>query len=318
VFRQIHGAVDALTTISDVGYGRQGDSLQLKRQIEMLIEAGSTRVDVVRALVERLFPAAQQHIGGSHYGSDWKGQWLRNRRVAHEDILLETYEDQFGPGHVVPGAVVLLNLLPDLPKRQRGMFDFGSRLVVRRVVYRLVRSLKDPDAIETAVREILPQVNSLSSRLELITMVGYQEGLGHKLISEVGASSLERDWREAVRKASVSALVQQEELLRTLLFTKRGADSTEPTLEISDSPHFTLALLRSARSEAQSQTMGSRAVRKLPRLAWDELVELYGDEEAFRERIEKLKASQPEGDMELFQLVDKYLSGWRPTKFTEE
>jgi hypothetical protein len=59
--------------------------------------------------------------------------------------------------------------------------------------------------------------------------------------------------------------------------------------------------------------MGSRAVRRSARLAWDELVELYGDQEVLRERIEKLKATEPESvDEQLFQLADKYLGGWRP------
>jgi hypothetical protein len=45
---------------------------------------------------------------------------------------------------------------------------------------------------------------------------------------------------------------------------------------------------------------------------------LYGDEDTLRERIEKLKATQPEGIDELLQLVDKYLGGWRPDDFGDE
>jgi len=167
VFGRLHGAVDGLTTTSGLSTG--GDPPQLKAQIAGLVEAAETHGDVVRAMIERLFPAAQRHVGGSHYGGDSKGRWLRERRVAHEDILrlylervageglqaftdaeqawarmadcdaldvylrsldadrlqdviasLEAYQDQFAPEHVVPGTIVLLNLLPDLPKRQRG------------------------------------------------------------------------------------------------------------------------------------------------------------------------------------------------------
>lgn len=35
--------------------------------------------------------------------------------------------------------------------------SFGKEMVVGRVVYRLVRSLKTPDAVEDAVGEILPK-----------------------------------------------------------------------------------------------------------------------------------------------------------------
>lgn len=367
MFQKMHGAVEGLTTTSGLSYGDHGDAQHLKEQIEQLIKAADSRAEVARALIQRLFPAGEQHIGGSHYGSDWKGQWLRERRVAHEDILrfylervageglqaftdaeqawvrmadgeafdsylnsldaerlqdviasLETYEDQFGPGHVVPGTVVLLNLLPKLPKRQRGMFEFETRMVVRRVVYRLVRSLKDPEVIETAVREILPQVTTLSSKLELITIVGYRKGAGHNLVSEVAANKFEKDWRVEVCVASADLLADESELLRILLLVRREADPSEPTLEIADSPRMTLALLRSARSEVRSQSMGSRAVRRSARLAWDALVELYGEENTLRERIAKLKASQIEGNDELLQLADKYLGGWRPRDFDED
>lgn len=366
VFRSMHSAVDGLTSTSD-GYGSRGDPPHLKAQIETLIKAAGEREEIVRNLVQRLFPAAERHVGGSHYGDDWKNRWLRERRVAHEDLLrlylervmgerlqafadaenawarmtdraaletylhslpiervqdvissLEAYEDQFGPEHVVPATVVLLNLLANLPERQRGMFDLGTRLIVGRVVYRLVRALKDPQAVEAAVREILPQVPSLSSKLELITDVGYREGAGHKLVSEGAAKALEKEWRASVRAASLETLAREIELLRTLILTKRDTEADEPALAVPDSPAVTRALLKAARSEVRSQSMGSRAVRRKPRLAWDVLIELFGDEATLRQRIEALKASQPENMGDLLELADKYLSGWRPKDFGDD
>jgi predicted KAP-like P-loop ATPase len=366
VFRGMHAAVDGLTTTSD-GYGGCGDSPHLKQQIDTLIKAAGERGEAVRNLVQRLFPGGQRHVGSSYYGGDWKNSWLRERRVAHEDVLrlylervmgerlqafadaenawarmidrnafesylrslpieraqdvissLEAYEDQFGPEHVVPATVVLLNLLPALPERQHGMFDLDTRLVVGRVVYRLVRALKDPRAVEAAVREILPQVPSLSSKLELITDVGYREGAGHKLVSEAVAKALEKEWRAAVRAASPETLARETELLSTLILTKRDAGPDEPALVIPDSPGVTYALLKSARSEVQSQSMGSRAVRRKPRLSWDALVELYGNEAILRQRIEALKATAPDDIGDLLELGDKYLGGWRPKDFDDD
>ncbi len=237
-----------------------------------------------------------------------------------QDVIssLETYEDQFGPEHVVPATVVLLNMLPVLPERQLGFLDLDTRLVVGRVVYRLIRAIKDPQAVESAVREILPQVQSLSSQLELITDVGYREGAGHKLVSESAARTLEKEWRARVRAASEDTLAGEKELLRTLIVTKKEAEPDEPDLAVPESPRVTYALLRSARSEVRSQPMGSRAVRRSPRLAWNVLVELYGDEALLRQCIEKLKSSQPDEACDLLQLVEKYLSGWRPSDFGDE
>lgn len=367
VFSHMYEAVDGLTTTSGISSSGLRDAPQLKAQIERLIEAGDKHGDIVRSLIERLFPSGLRHIGGSRYGSDWENQWLRERRVAHKDafslylervvgeglqaftdaeqawarmvdrsaldsylrsldverlqdviLSLEVYENEFAPEHAVPGTIVLLNLLPGLPERQRGMFEFDPRTVVGRVVYRLMRSLKTPDKVEAAVRESLPELTTLSAKFNLLTIVGHREHAGHKLVSEPVASQLEKDWRAEVRSASVDTLTEETELFRNLLFAIRDADPTEPPLKIADSPQMTLALLKSARSEGRSQTIGSRAVRRSARLAWDGLIELYGNENALRERIEKLKATQPEGVDELLRLADKYLSGWRRGGFRDD
>jgi predicted KAP-like P-loop ATPase len=366
VFRRLHQSVDGLTTTSDHSYGRS-NSPHLKEQVDSLVAAAADRSDVVRAFIQKLFPGGQRHLGGSHYGGDWKRRWLRERRVAHEDILrlylervigeglqafteaeyawarmadraafesylrslskehledvisaLEAYEDQFGAEHVTPATIVLLNMLHELPERQRGLFDLDTRTVVRRVVYRLVRSLKDPSAVESAVAEILPQVATLSSKLELITLVGYRENTGYKLVSEAAAKGIEKDWREEVRGAPAETLAKENDLLRVLLTAKREAETDEPTIEIPDAPIVTFALIRSARSEVRSQSEGSRAVRRSPRLYWDGLVELYKDDETLRARIEALKTMQTEERGDLLQLADKYLSGWRPKEFGED
>jgi hypothetical protein len=367
VFVQLHGAVDALTQTSSHSYGRTEESPHLSGKIEQLLQAAGSNAEVVQALIQRLFPAAQRHIGGSHYGSDWEGKWLRDRRVAHEDILklylerlmgrrlqaftdaerawgclsdrralerclhsidperveeviasLEAYEDQYSPEHVVPGTIVLLNLLPELPEKPRGVFEFDTHVLVGRVAYRLLRSLGDTGSVESAVREILPELNSLSSRFHVLNIVGYREGVGHELVSEEAAVSFEKQWRAEVLSTLCGDLepAKEHDLLRVLLFTKREADASEGTLCIPDTQEVTLALLQAARTDVKSQTFGSRAVRRSPRLAWDVLVEVLGDEESLRQRIESLKAAQPTGAEDLLELVDRYLGGWRPQPFS--
>lgn len=237
-----------------------------------------------------------------------------------EDVIaaLETYEDEFRPEHVVPGTIVLLNLLPDIPDRPRGMFDFGAGMVVGRVTLRLLRSLKEPDAIEAAVRAALPEVTSLSSKFDLITTVGHREHAGHRLVSTDAAAELERAWRAEVRAASSDALVKEWDLLRILLITKTESDPSEGTLHVENSPRTTLAILRAALGDARSQAVGSRAVRRSPRLRWKVLTDIYGDEATLRARIEGLKAASCEGSDDLLALADKYLDGWQPGDFSDE
>jgi hypothetical protein len=137
-------------------------------------------------------------------------------------------------------------------------------------------------------------------------------------VSEAAATALERAWRDEVRASSVADLARETDLLRVLFPTKREADSSEPALMIHEAPQLTLAILRSARSEVRSQAMGSRAVRRSARLAWDALIELYGDEPTLRQRIDRLKlAALPDAE-ELIGLAERYLGGWRPGEFDDD
>lgn len=367
VYGNLHAAVEALTTASGMSYGSLSDPPHLKASVDSLIQASGPHQKLVLSMITLLFPAAQRHVGGSHFGVEWTKDWLLNRRVAHGDLLrlylervageslqaftdaerafgvmadraafdsylhsldvnrledviksLETFEDKFLSQHVVPGTTVLLNLLQALPDRPRDMFDFDPRLVVSRVIYRLLRSLKDPSLVEQAVKAILPELTSLSVRLELITIVGYREGVGHKLVSEDVATELEKDWRSRVLTALSPDLVNEYDLFHVFLVAKVYGSVNEPPLAVPDVPEVTLATLRTSRSEARSQSMGSRAIRRSPRLAWDTLIELFGGLDELNGRINRLKESKPPGEDELLKLVDKYLAGWRPGNFGED
>jgi len=363
VFRNLHSSVEALTTTTSSTIGGREFPPRLQGQIEALLAAAGSDGHIVRAMIGRLFPAGQRHVGGSHFGEEWKREWLKEHRVAHEDILrlylerlegagflaftaaeraltlmadrhaldrylrslkastlqdvissLEAFQDEFKAVQVVPGTIVLLNLLPDIPERKRSMFELDVTLVVSRVTLRLLWSLKDAAATEAAVRQIMPELNSLSSKLELIEDVGHRKDIGHKLVSEEAVAEFEKAWRAEVRTASVETLSNERRLIRVLLVAKRQADTSEGQLAIADSPTLTLALLRSARSEIVSKGMGSRSIHRTPQLAWDSLIDLYGNEATLSQRIADLKAaSQGEGD-EVLDLAEKYVSGWRPDK----
>ena len=362
VFGRLHGSVSGLTTTSDTA--GEDEPAELKEQIDRLIAAAGDQADIARSMITRLFPAGERYFpGGSQYGSEWESKWLKERRVAHEDVLrlylervagdslrafyeaeravahlgdraaldaslraidldrvqdvigsLENYEDQFTPAHAIPGGIVLLNLLPDLPEKKRGMFEFDTATVVRRVVYRLLRSVKDPETVLAGVQHILPELTTLSSKFVLITLVGHREGAGHRLVTEEADKALLRSWRDEVRRASVEQFLQEWDLLRVLYAAKFEADADEEALHVSASRCMTVAVLRAARSEAIYQSVDSRAVRRFPRLNWDVLVELYGDERTLGQRIEAARAKPPSDadDATVVDLGHKYLGGWRP------
>ena len=365
LFHEIRKTIDGLTTTSDVSTTNLVDPPHIKEQIDHLISGlGDDDTHLVRQLIQRLFPAASRHIDNINYGEEWKKTWLKERRVAHEDVFrlylervigerlqaftdaeqawakmadedafnkhlrsleskrlqdvisyLEIYEKEFSTEHVVPGCVVLLNLLPRLPDRQLGMLDFEPRVVVTRVVCRLIRSLKSADAIEDTVQRIIPKLTTLSGEAELINMIGHRENIGHKLVSKSTASRFEDAWLGEVRAASDDSLAAEHDLHRTLYLARELSGSSEQEIAIPTSPSVTLSLLKSARSDVRSQSVGSRAVHRSPRLQWDSLVELYGDENTLRRRIEDLRVSGLSDTDEIIELVEKYLEGWRPRIF---
>ncbi len=353
VFKLLHNAINGLTGSDTDPQAPPPPEEILKEQVNAVIEAAGDHKyhrDVVKSTIMLLFSAGGHHAGGSSYDG-WRDVWLRERRVAHEDILrlylerfetenlrtfmdaeqawkyisdrdafdnylrsldstklqhvianLGVFEEQFAPEHIVSGATVLLNLLP-LPEQQRGIFDWSSDVTVIRVVYRLLKSLNNLASIENAVRQILPELRSLSLKLKLINIIWYYEDASYRLVSEQMVAEVEKAWGEEVRSASVDDLVNEHDLLGVLLHTKHTASPSESPLNVDNASKLTLSLLRSARGESH--------VQNSPNLAWDKLVELYGDEAILKERIESLRVAKLEGSDDLIELADKYLGGYR-------
>ncbi len=359
VFRLLHGAIEGLTGSQEIDSQTPKPKSYLQRQVDDLTEAAGDHRNVVENMIARIFPAAGDYDSGDDHRAELRNGWLRNRLVAHADILrfylerlesdnlqafekaeglwkhmadreafdkclrslhpkqqqgvvasFELYEDQFLPEYVVPGTIVLLNLLP-LPERDNSVFGFSPTITITRVVLRLLKCLDDSASIENAVRLILPELRSLSSKLELISMVGYQDGVGHKLVIEKTALEFEKAWREEVRSSSVADLATEHNLLGVLLRTTRAAGPTECPLNIENSPEMTLAVLRAAKDEIIGQYLGSRAIQRKPRLHWKGLIELYGDETTIKERVQSLKIANLEGSRDLIALAEKYLGGYR-------
>lgn len=231
---------------------------------------------------------------------------------------LEAYEDSVSEDRVLPGIVTLLNIAPSLPEIDRGMFGFSSQMTVRRVVYRLLKSIKSPDSVEAIVSDAIPLLLTFHAKRTLIDMVGYREGAGHKMVSIEAAKRFERDWRIEFFSLDAETMAAEPELLWSILDAKREREPEDPQLIIPKNPKVTLAILSSSRGEAKSQADGSRAVKRHPRLAWEPLVEIFESEETLRNRIDELKASQPVDAGDLLELADRYLSGWRPNNFGDD
>ena len=83
----LHEAIDGLTTTSEVGSRHHDGPSPPEKQINKLIERAGDHGSVAQRLIHHLFPAGQRHIGGTNYGNEWENSWLKDRRVAHADVL---------------------------------------------------------------------------------------------------------------------------------------------------------------------------------------------------------------------------------------
>lgn len=280
--------------------------------------------DVLWLYLQRAIgPEMQAHIEAEHAYSLMREPdtlagfltGLSSNRIHDVIASLENLESQFTEDDVVGGVTALLNISPHLPAVERGMLGLGSRMVVGRVTYRLLRKVEDHQTLEGMVAEIIPRLLSLSAEFELITTVGYREGAGHKLISEARATELEKAWRDRVRSASEHELAGEDELLRLYIFEKQGRGADEVEMPVPQTTELTAALLKSAVSIVRSNSMGNRAVRQEKHLVWDSLVEIFGSEDVLHARLDEAKQANVPGVDEEMALADKYRKGWRPERW---
>lgn len=236
-----------------------------------------------------------------------------------EDVVaaLEAFEADYPPSATVPAARVLLNLLPDMPERERGMFGIiDARMVVDRVVLRLLRRLDTPEQVMEAAQRVLPEVSSLSSRFELVTLVGHREGAGHRLVSESDAKLLETDLRRQIEAATPEELATERDLLR-LLYLPKTYDGGQVVRADVTSATLVRAVFLDSRSVVRRQAMGNRAVQRSTRLNWGMLVETFGGENEVRRAIATARGSDDEALSTTLDLAEEYLSGWRPSDWEE-
>lgn len=234
-----------------------------------------------------------------------------------EDVLdaLSGLASKYPIEAVVPASVILENLIPSIPDRpRRGMFDFNRpHILVARVVLQLLNRLKRESDREAAVSEVLPQIDTLSSKYEFIQMVGHSEGAGHKLVGEDFAKKLESDLESEILSGPSPNPSREWDAARVYYFvTDRKETPALPELSDSD---LIRSLFNSAKSTSASQPVGSRSVHTQDVLWWDGLLKIIGSEDALRQAAETLRSV--DGTTPLLELIDRYLSGWRPKSWED-
>jgi hypothetical protein len=126
---------------------------------------------------------------------------------------------------------------------------------------------------------------------------------------------LEAELRQQIREAAPEALAQEHHLLWILYWCKQSAIEAGETFEISPFQSVREALLTNSIGETKTRGTGTRFFQVEKSLFWDQLIALFGDEDAIRQTVDQAKADDDPLRNEAIELAKKYLSGWRPKRF---
>ena len=81
LYAKIKNSVDALAEETDSWWSNDNKN---KAAIDNLISGDN---EYARAVIKRIFPAAEKHINNTNYGHGYSNEWRRKARVAHKDSL---------------------------------------------------------------------------------------------------------------------------------------------------------------------------------------------------------------------------------------
>lgn len=226
---------------------------------------------------------------------------------------LEAYEHAFEKDQIIPGSIALLNRINKIPeKKNRGLFDIGSPdITVGRVVLRMMRTIKEESEREDAAKQIIDGLETYSSRLDFIRSLGFDNGVGHKLVSETFAADIEAAFIKDLEASRPTNVENEWSLLAVYWYYVDKKDGNYEPFTF-DNPDELRKIFETAKSTMRSQSADSRHVKTEDRLSWEVLVKIFGDEDSIRSALATLK--EKDGDTPISSLVEKYIGGWRPDR----
>jgi predicted KAP-like P-loop ATPase len=243
---------------------------------------------------------------------------LEPAALQHVLERLEDFEEDYPLEAVEPACAVLLRQLPRLPDDHASFFSFSPEMKVQRVVYRLLKRITDPAALDGIIVRLSnrPEL-TLRARRVLVLMSGHQQNAGHRFLSEERSTELEKQLASTIAGADSDTLAADGDLVRLVVWVEtHGTPQEQETLRnrLREDQIF-LNLLTSCLSESQSQTFGDVAVRRDQVLAWDILEKYVGSEELNAKAnsfTTEQVAAFPTKAREAVELAKRYATGWRP------
>lgn len=244
--------------------------IHVRQVLENLLEHAGEEKDLLKSVLDILFPLTQGYLGGSWYGPSFQPLWRRERRVASEEVFriylqltlddgalptteieeivnslsdeerlatildgldeqrlervlerLEDFEQDFPEDAVDIAVPLLVNQMGRLSPHSHtsAFFGMSPRFKAHRVIYRLLRRVRDSNYLVDRMPEIFEKIDTRSGLQCVIEILGHRENIGHKLIPEAQSIEFEKLLIEKVKSATAAELKDEWNLFDLLLHT---------------------------------------------------------------------------------------------------
>ena len=278
VFRVLFPSTQAILTNTRYGTSfeaswRRDRRIASEGALLIYFQAGLSDDDIPHGTV--------QEIVGSLADENRLGQLLDafdSAKLEKAMQLLIDYGGNFTSDTLRVAVPVLLNRLDRLSPEYLGYLDVPPRSMGILAISMILESAGGQGSLDASIGEMIQKVPRLSGRLSLINTVGHREQVGKRLVDPSVAEELERDFLEELKTANVDDLIEEWDLRGISLLPlhwlegKGRIEVVNRFREHLDDDGFLLALLRAAIHNA---FVNRRKVRRLP---WRELLEVFGDE----------------------------------------
>ncbi len=142
-----------------------GRNASEKARIELILNVvNEERRDVAKYALKQIFPRIESIIGNVHYGYEWYGRWIAEKRVCTDRYFPRYFELQTPVGELSESEFVfLLNCSSDSGRLLRALSDFEARDLLASIAQRIDESV-DRLPIENA-SILLPAMFTLAQKL---------------------------------------------------------------------------------------------------------------------------------------------------------
>ncbi len=233
-----------------------------------------------------------------------------------EDVIsdLGRFAGEYSEAGLINVIVEILGAMTRLPRHDdRSVFMPEARYNVTYTINKILEQYqRNGGAVEAAVDAIIPQLQSLSARLELMLLVGHVPDAGRRLVSSSYAQQLQQQYEQDAAAMPIEQLVHEDNPLRVLIAPVYWGSGIAQTIEVTAPLAVHDAVFKSAVYENRHQSFESTHVHRTSVLAWRELCGVYSDESTIEQIYEKMYDELEEDSAELLELIKKYLDGWRP------